>query len=83
MITRRDFARTLTAVGTASLIGLPPITSAAEPPPETKRIRLPNRPSLCEAPAYVAEELLRGEGFTDITYPKKDQGKAEECAGGG
>ena len=78
MISRRDFARTLAAAGTASLIGLRPIASDAEPPPETKRIRLPNRPSLCEAPAYVAEELLRGEGFTDITYPKKEQGKAED-----
>ena len=83
MITRRDFARTLTAVGTASLIGLPPITSAAEPPPETKRIRLPNRPSLCEAPAYVAEELLRGEGFTDIAYVKKDENKTYDALAAG
>jgi NitT/TauT family transport system substrate-binding protein len=73
MISRRDFARTLTAAGTASLIGLRPIASDAEPPPETKRIRLPNRPSLCEAPTYVAEELLRGEGFTDIAYVKKEE----------
>ena len=40
----------------------------AEPPPETTRIRLNKIRSLCLAPQYVAEELLRGEGFTDIQY---------------
>jgi NitT/TauT family transport system substrate-binding protein len=29
---------------------------------------LDHRPSICVAPQYVAEELLRSEGFTDIRY---------------
>jgi len=40
----------------------------AEPPPETRRIRLPKVPNVCWAPAYVAEELLRAEGFSDVRF---------------
>jgi NitT/TauT family transport system substrate-binding protein len=35
---------------------------------ETTRVRLTQRPTLCEAPNYVAEALLRGEGFTDWRF---------------
>ena len=46
----------------------------AEPPPETTTVRLtkflpPNKdrgPATCDPPMYVAEELLRAEGFADI-----------------
>jgi NitT/TauT family transport system substrate-binding protein len=31
-------------------------------------VRLPKIPAICYAPLYVAEELLRAEGFTDIRY---------------
>jgi NitT/TauT family transport system substrate-binding protein len=41
---------------------------AAGPPPETARLRLSKVPSICLAPQYVAEELLRAEGFTQIEY---------------
>ena len=44
----------------------------AEPPPETTRIRLVQTFAVCEAPQFVAEELLRGEGFTDVQYIQKD-----------
>jgi NitT/TauT family transport system substrate-binding protein len=44
---------------------------AAEPPPETTRIRLVQIPGICVAPEYVAEELLQGEGFTGVQYVKK------------
>ena len=30
--------------------------------------RIQKSPSICNAPRYVAEELLRAEGFTDIRY---------------
>jgi NitT/TauT family transport system substrate-binding protein len=33
-------------------------------------------PSICQAPSYVAEELLRSEGFTEVHYLKK-QGTAD------
>ena len=45
---------------------------AAEPPPETTRIRLIQIPNICKAPQYVAEELLRCEGFTEVHYLKKE-----------
>ena len=27
---------------------------------------------MCQAPQYVAEELLRGEGFTEVVYLTKE-----------
>jgi NitT/TauT family transport system substrate-binding protein len=41
---------------------------AQEAPPEITTIRLAKIPGICIAPQYVAEELLRGEGFTNIEY---------------
>jgi NitT/TauT family transport system substrate-binding protein len=83
MTARRHFLKGAAAIGTGTLLGIPARSSGAEPPPETKRIRLPNRPSLCEAPGYVAEELLRGEGFTDISYLKKDDGQSLDAIAAG
>jgi NitT/TauT family transport system substrate-binding protein len=57
--------------GTAGLLGLlpgPAAALAAEPPPETTRLRVHHSLSLCLAPQYVAEELLRAEGFTEVDY---------------
>jgi len=72
MITRRNVLRGFAMTGGASLLGMLGRTVAAEPPPETTRIRLVQTPSMCQAPQYVAEELLRGEGFTDVNYLKKE-----------
>lgn len=69
---RREFVRGLTLAGTVSLLDMRPEPVAAEPPPETTRIRLVQTLSMCQAPQYVAEELLRSEGFTDVQYLKKD-----------
>jgi NitT/TauT family transport system substrate-binding protein len=76
---RRRFLRELTLVGTAGLFGLYPRSATAEPPPETTTIRLVWTSSLCQAPEYVAEELLRSEGFTEVQYLKKD-GRGLEAA---
>jgi NitT/TauT family transport system substrate-binding protein len=70
--TRRAFLGGVTLAGTAGLLGLHPGLVAAEPPPETTRIRLVQTPSMCQAPQYVAEELLRSEGFTEVVYLKKE-----------
>jgi NitT/TauT family transport system substrate-binding protein len=41
----------------------------AEPPPETATVRFVDFPGgTCTAPQYVAEGLLRGEGFNDFRY---------------
>jgi len=65
---RRDFLGGLTVAGTAGFLGLHPGLAAAEPPPETRKLRLAKSGSICLAPLYVAEDLLQGEGFTDVQY---------------
>src|SRR6516165_9424333 len=67
MQTRRRFMTTLSLAGAAGLLGAPP-TAAAEGPPERTSVRFMRTPSLCHAPQFVAEELLRAEGFTEIQY---------------
>jgi NitT/TauT family transport system substrate-binding protein len=66
--TRRRFLGGLTVAGTAGLLGWRASPVAAEPPPETTKIKLYKYESICIAPQYVAEELLRGEGFTEVHY---------------
>ena len=62
----RRVLATLSSAATAGLIGGK--VSAQEAPPETTTIRLGKIPGVCIAPQYVAEELLRGEGFSDVQY---------------
>src|SRR5437879_10839560 len=69
---RRRFLRGVTLAGTAGLLGVHHRPVAAEPPPETTRLRLMRKPSICEAAEYVAEELLQAEGFTEVRYVKKE-----------
>ena len=64
---RRRFLTTLSSAGAAGLVGTP-TSFAQEAPPETTTIRLTNIPGICIAPQYVAEELLKSEGFTDVQY---------------
>jgi NitT/TauT family transport system substrate-binding protein len=68
MQSRREFLRHVATAGTAGLLGLQPNAVVAEPPPETTRLRVKKDPNLCEAPAQVAEELLRAEGFSGVQY---------------
>ena len=65
---RREFVGGLTLAGTAGLLGMGPEYATAEPPPETTRLRVHHSLSLCQAPQYVAEDLLRGEGFAEVQY---------------
>src|SRR5687767_3538857 len=68
---RREFLTTAALAGTGVVLGLHSEAIAAEPPPETTRIKLAyHSRSLCHAPLYVAEDFLRGEGFTDAQYVK-------------
>ncbi len=68
---RREFLGRVGLAGTAGFLGLQPESFAAEPPAETTKIRLAyHSRSLCHAPLYVAEDSLRGEGFTDVQYVK-------------
>jgi NitT/TauT family transport system substrate-binding protein len=80
MATRRDtWGRREFLGGMAGTVGLLSLArrAGAEPPPETTTIRLvwdPEYPTICYAPQFVAGELLRGEGFTDVRYVKTIDG---------
>ena len=67
MQTRRRFLSTMALAGTAELLGARP-TPAAQPSLETTTVRIASLDGICIAPQYVAEELLRAEGFTDVRY---------------
>jgi len=69
---RREFLRGMTLAGTAGPLALQARPVAAEPPPETAKLRLTKSSGgICTAPKYVAEELLQAEGFTDIQYAEE------------
>ena len=58
VLDRRRFLATLSSAGAAGLIS-GSRSLAQEAPPETTTIRFARSRSLCNAPLYVAEELLR------------------------
>jgi NitT/TauT family transport system substrate-binding protein len=64
---RRQFLATLSWAAAARVVDVP-AALAAEGPLETTTVRFAKIPGICNAPQYVAEELLRAEGFTDISY---------------
>ena len=60
----------LQAAAAAGIVAALPTLAATEPPPEVKRIRLSRfaYDVACLSPTWIAEELLRTEGFEDISY---------------
>ena len=77
--TRRRFLATLSMAGAAGLLRAPP-ASAGEGALETTTVRLGKTPSICLTPQYIADELLRAEGFTDIRYVELPVGGAGPLA---
>jgi NitT/TauT family transport system substrate-binding protein len=65
---RRQFLARASATGIAALAGLDHLVARAETPPEISKIRIVHAPAVCFAPQYLAEELLRLEGFTEVEY---------------
>ena len=65
--TRRRFLRAVALAGATGFLRPQPVV-ATEGHLETTTVRLVYDRSICIAPEYVAEELLRAEGFTDIRY---------------
>jgi len=63
---RRRFLATLTATGITSLMGAE--KSYSQAPPEVRTIRFVHTPAICVSPQYLAEEMLRLEGFSDVEY---------------
>jgi hypothetical protein len=65
--TRRHILTGLSLAGAAGLLPAPR-PAGAEAPLETTTVRITKDFAICEAPLYIAEELLRAEGFTDVRY---------------
>lgn len=65
---RRNFLVQTGSIAGAGLLGMHGLDARAEPPPEIKKIRLFHIPAICHAPQYLAEEMLRMEGITDVEY---------------
>lgn len=81
---RREFLSAAALAGTGAILGWPLESHAAEPPPETTKIRL-GRGSACWAPIHLADELLRSEGFTDVQHVRgsgTDNGLAKMLSSG-
>jgi NitT/TauT family transport system substrate-binding protein len=74
---RREFLDRLATVSAVGALSLYPEIATAEPPPETTSIRIvydESFPILCYGPQYVATEMLKLEGFTDISYVPYEEG---------
>jgi NitT/TauT family transport system substrate-binding protein len=71
-VSRRRLVQGLIA-GAAGVLGLPAKGLAAEAPLETTKLTLHHSVSICQAPQYVAEELLRAEGFTEVRYMSHEE----------
>jgi NitT/TauT family transport system substrate-binding protein len=76
-VDRRKFLAQTAGLGAASWLALTP-TATAQTGPETDRIRFVKAPAICLAPMYVAEELLRADGFADVKYVTIEQNKDPE-----
>jgi NitT/TauT family transport system substrate-binding protein len=84
--TRREFLKASATVGSSAWLGSLSASAQAEPPPETRTIRIigdPGAPVLCYAPQFVAEELLRAEEFDDVRYVKYQEGGEPGTLGAG
>jgi NitT/TauT family transport system substrate-binding protein len=67
---RRDFLVSASLAGTAGFLGAR-TALADEGPPETTVVRIASYPNICTAPGFIAEDLLRAEGFTDVRFVQK------------
>ena len=74
-LNRREFIKKTAMTGAAAYLGIGSDygIAAADPPPETTSIKFFQYKTACWAPQYVAEDLLREEGFTDIQYIKGEK----------
>jgi NitT/TauT family transport system substrate-binding protein len=73
--TRRRFLGGIAAAGAAGLLRARH-AEAADGPLETTTVRIQKPGGLCGSSLYIAEELLRAEGFTDIRYADAPEASA-------
>ena len=83
---RRTFLAGAAAAGSAGLFKIRPSSAAGESPPETTTVRLGRwiGGAECWASLYLAGELLRADGLTDVRYVQGDTSvdNTEWLAGG-
>ena len=79
---RRHFMGGIAAAAGSSLLH-PASISAAEGAPETTSVTLAKTPALCTAPQFIAEQLLRAEGFTEIRYVETTAPEVPAAVGAG
>jgi NitT/TauT family transport system substrate-binding protein len=66
---RRKFVQGMGALLAAAGLAACEKRSATQgSPPETTSIRIVKTPGICIAPEYIAEDLLRAEGFSEVVY---------------
>ncbi|RWO30427.1 MAG: hypothetical protein EOS10_18080 [Mesorhizobium sp.] len=70
---RRRFLAGMSAIGAVGLTG-GRNSSAENALLDTTTVRFTHTPATCNAPLYLAEELLRADGFTGLTYVDVDAG---------
>ncbi|RWN57035.1 hypothetical protein [Mesorhizobium sp.] len=70
---RRRFLAGMSAIGAVGLAG-GRNSSAENALLDTTPVRFTHTPATCNAPLYLAEELLRADGFTGLTYVDVDAG---------
>jgi NitT/TauT family transport system substrate-binding protein len=69
---RREFWGGLALAGAAGMLGLSGGFVTAEPPPETRQIKLLyRRGNVCQGLLFLAQEALHQEGFTEVHYVVK------------
>ncbi len=64
---RRSFLKESSSLAAATFLPLPAAANA-EPAPEIRRLVLNPYPITCIAPVYIAEAMLKSEGFSEIEY---------------
>ena len=79
---RRRVLATLSSAAAAGVMG-GRRGMAQETPPETTTVRLIQNAGICVAPQYVADELLRSEGFSEIQYVMRTPAAMAEAIGRG
>lgn len=89
-LSRRDFLRTGALFG-ASAAGMSLLSACGIAPApagvssgtlETTTVRIVKAPAICLAPQYLAEDLLKNDGFTDVQYVSNALGTLKAVASG-
>lgn len=77
---RRRFLERTLVLGAGGILARHGRPAYAEPAPETPRIRIAKTSAICMAPHFIAEDLLRAEGFSQVEYvPQPDLDATERA----